>query len=644
MKKVQPEEGESADIVSENIERLKELIPDAFSEGGVDFDALRQLLGDANVLDEGEEKYGLNWHGKKKARQIALTPSTGTLLPCPEESVDWDTTKNLFIEGDNLEVLKLLQKSYANKVKMIYIDPPYNTGKEFIYPDKFQENLDTYLKYTGQVDDEGMKLSSNTESTGRKHTNWLNMMYPRIRLARNLLSGNGVIFISIDDNEQANLKKMCDEIFGESNFLGCAGRITKKSNNKGDFWAPNFDYVLTYAKDINQTEKFFGGVNYDAYKEVDDDGPRAGEKYQLVRMYMSSLENRNPEQRFFIDCPDGTRVIPPGDTFPPERPKLGDGIWRWTRKKMEQDPDSVVVKKVKSSNLITEDGSPAKWNVYTKTYLNDVIENASAKPNSLIENHINQVGSHEINKLGIPFDFSKPSTLIQYLIEIARVSVDDIVLDFFAGSGTTAQAVMTANTKDGGHRRYLLVQLPEPIDEKKKAKELGFSTLSKLAMERIRRSANLIKEEAGYAQDYGFKVFKLHSSNITSWLPQTDDIEASLLNSVDHLVSGRTEQDILYELLLKRGVDLSVPIEIREVSGKNIYSIGYGVLFACLDESINKDQVEEIGQAIIDWHQKLAPSSDTHVFFRDSAFSDDVSKTNMVAILEQNGINHVRSL
>ena len=470
MKKAQPEEGESADIVSENIERLKELFPDAFSEGGVNFDVLRQLLGDAKVLDEGEEKYGLVWHGKKKARQIALTPSTGTLLPCPEESVDWDTTQNLFIEGDNLEVLKLLQKSYANKVKMIYIDPPYNTGKEFIYPDKFQENLDTYLKYTGQVDDEGMKFSSNTESTGRKHTNWLNMMYPRVRLARNLLSGNGIIFISIDDNEQANLKKMCDEIFGESNFLGCAGRITKKSNNKGDFWAPNFDYVLTYAKDINQTEKFFGGVNYDAYKEVDDDGPRSGEKYQLVWMYMSSLENRNPEQRFFIDCPDGTRVIPPGDTFPPERPKLGDGIWRWTRKKIEEEVDSIVVKKVKSSNLVTEDGSPAKWNVYTKTYLNDVIENASAKPNSLIEEHINQIGSHEINKLGIPFDFSKPSTLIQYLIEIARVSADDIILDFFAGSGTTAQAVMAANAKDGGHRRYFWPNYRNPLTKRRKLK------------------------------------------------------------------------------------------------------------------------------------------------------------------------------
>jgi len=204
MKQVTPEEGQSANIIAENIDRLKELFPEAFTEGSVNFETLRQLLGDADSLDEGEEKYGLNWHGKKKARQIALTPSTGTLLPCPEESIDWDTTKNLFIEGDNLEVLKLLQKSYANKIKMIYIDPPYNTGKEFIYPDRFQENLDTYLKYTGQVDDEGMKFSSNTETSGRKHTNWLNMMYPRLKISKNLLTKDGVIFISIDDHEHVN--------------------------------------------------------------------------------------------------------------------------------------------------------------------------------------------------------------------------------------------------------------------------------------------------------------------------------------------------------------------------------------------------------------------------------------------------------
>ncbi len=252
MHKVNLEGGQSVDIVAENIEHLKELFPEAYTEGGVNFETLRQLLGDAKVLDEGEEKYGLNWHGKKKARQIALTPSTGTLLPCPEESVDWDMTKNLFIEGDNLEVLKLLQKSYANKVKMIYIDPPYNTGKEFVYPDKFQDNLDTYLKYTGQVDDKGAKFSSNTETTGRKHTNWLSMMYPRLKVARNLLTEDGVIFLSIDDNEHANLKIVCDDIFGQENFMGEVCRATGQTTGQDSGGlGSSFDYVLVYSKNMD---------------------------------------------------------------------------------------------------------------------------------------------------------------------------------------------------------------------------------------------------------------------------------------------------------------------------------------------------------------------------------------------------------
>ena len=249
MQKITLEDGQSANIVSDNIEQLKALFPDAFTEGRVNFDVLRQLLGDALVLDEGEEKYGLNWHGKKQARQIALTPSTGTLLPCPEESVDWDTTKNLFIEGDNLEVLKLLQKSYAGMVKMIYIDPPYNTGKEFIYPDNYHENLDTYLKYTGQIDAHGMKFSTNSETTGRKHTKWLDMIYPRLKLAKNLLTKDGAIFISIDENEVANLIEICDEIFGAENRLGIVDVVSNLKGRSDDkYFATAHNYLLAYTK------------------------------------------------------------------------------------------------------------------------------------------------------------------------------------------------------------------------------------------------------------------------------------------------------------------------------------------------------------------------------------------------------------
>ena len=410
---------ESKNIVNENIQKISELFPNVIVESNygktIDFNLLKQELSKDTV--EGiKEKYQLTWPGKKEAIVTANTPSKSTLRPVKEKSINFDNTQNIYIEGDNLEVLKILQESYLNKIKCIYIDPPYNTGNDFIYNDKFKKDIDEELLESGQVDEEGNRMVTNNQSNGRFHSDWLSMMYPRLKLARNLLTDDGVIFISIDDNEVDNLKKICNEIFGENNFVGCAGRITKKSNNKGDYWAPNFDYILTYTKNIDYGEGFLGGINFDAYNLIEKDGERKGEKYQLVRLYMSSLQNRNPEQRFWIECPDGSKIIPPGSTFPPERPVLGDGIWRWTKKKFEENKEKIIIKKVKSSNLLNQDGNPAEWNVFTKTYLNDVIENSSAKPNSFIENYINQMSSHELNKLGIPFDYAKPAALIKFLI------------------------------------------------------------------------------------------------------------------------------------------------------------------------------------------------------------------------------------
>lgn len=328
VKKIEPHspEAQSLDLMADNIAKLKAMFPDLVTEttqGGkttasLNVEVLKNLIGDATASDS-EEKYGLNWHGKRKARQMALTPSMGTLRPAPAESLNWDTTQNLMIEGDNLEVLKLLQKSYAGKVKLIYIDPPYNTGKDFVYPDNFQDNIKNYLELTGQIEG-GAKISSNTEASGRFHTDWLNMMYARLSLARSLLREDGVIFIQIGERELANLKLLCDSVFGEETCLGIACRVAKKSNNKGDHWAPNFDYLLTYAKDRAACPPFSGGTNTEAYDQVETEGPRKGERYQLVRLYMSTIENRNPEQRFWIDCPDGTKVIPPGETFPQNGP------------------------------------------------------------------------------------------------------------------------------------------------------------------------------------------------------------------------------------------------------------------------------------------------------------------------------------
>ena len=625
MKKVQPEEGESADIVSENIERLKELFPDVFGEGGVDFEVLRQLLGDDEVLDEGEEKYGLNWHGKKKARQIALTPSTGTLLPCPEESVDWDTTQNLFIEGDNLEVLKLLQKSYANKVKMIYIDPPYNTGKEFIYPDKFQENLDTYLKYTGQVDDEGMKFSSNTETSGRRHTNWLSMMYPRLRVARNLLAHDGVVFISIDDNEVSNLKTICDEIFGEDNFVCTIAWQKAFAKKNKAIISGSHDHILVYTKNINQWNRNLLPRSEDqlkAFKNPDNDSRG---RWQSISFSITSEDGeKRKANRYEITLPSGKKVMPPAGSH-----------WKRNESGFQELVDDNRIwfgADGKNAPRIKLFLTEVKDGIVPDTWWNheDYGNNQEAKKEIL-----------EMFEGEEPFSTPKPLRLLSKMLKIStNDKSQDLVLDFFAGSCSTAHAVMKENVEDGGNRRFIMVQLPEKI---KGSGEKEINTISALGSERIRRASKELRDR-GASIDLGFKLFKLSSSNIQAWNPDRSDLEQSLLASQEHLVGGRTQDDILYELLLKRGVDLSVPIESREVNGKTVYSIGYGVLFACLDESIHKDQVEEISQGIVEWHRELAPSSDTHVFFRDSGFSDDVSKTNMAAILEQNGINHVRSL
>ncbi len=617
----------SMDIAEEKRAQLKALFPDAFAENKLDFDQLKRALGE--WVEPTKERFGLNWPGKAECMKVIQQPSVATLKPVRNESVNFDTTENLFIEGDNLEVLKLLQKSYFGKVKMIYIDPPYNTGNEFIYPDKFSETLDTYLEYTGQKDGNGHKFSTNTDTNGRYHSKWLNMMYPRLYLAKNLLRDDGVIFISIDDNEQSNLKALCDLVFGEENFVGCAARIAKKSNNKGEFWAPNFDYILTYTKLKSAAKPFFGGVNTEAYNQIESEGPRTGERYQLVRLYMSSIQNRNPEQRFFLDCPDGSKIIPPGSTFPPERPVLGDGIWRWTKKKIEKENNRIVIKSVKSSNLIDENGNPAKWNVYTKTYLKDVIEEASAKPNSLIEKQINQIGSHELNKMDIPFNYSKPASLIKYLLEISRVNADDIILDFFAGSATTAHAVMQLNKEDGGNHKYIMVQLPEPCDENSEACKAGYKTIADIGKERIRRAAQKIAEEQGSLADVdeqldlGFKVFKLTRSNFKVWegdVEKIKNLEQQLLDYVDHINAASTPEDILYELLLKSGFPLTTQVKTLRLAGKDVFSIEAGTLLICLDKALN--------QAVID---AIANKNPRQVIFLDAGFKgDDQLKANAV--------------
>lgn len=536
--------------------------------------------------------------------------------------MDWDTTQNLFIEGDNLEVLKLLQKSYANKVKMVFIDPPYNTGKEFIYPDRFQENLETYLMYTGQKDSEGLKISSNTESSGRFHTNWLNMMYPRIKLAKNLLADDGVIFISIDDGEQSNLRKLCDEVFGESNLIAnVIWRSKDNSNNDAKRFSTDHNHILIYAKSSEwQPARIFDESKQSHFKNPDDD-PR-GPYFDG-----NPLNSPNYRENLIYDL-----ITPSGNVINP--PKNG---WRWSQ--------SVMQEKIASGEIRFNDDESG---IRRRTYLSDM----KGLPPSSLWTDLDKTGhnrqaKYEILKLfgDEVFDTPKPTRLVDFMMSISKLENHDILLDFFAGSSTSANAVFNFNLKNEKTVRFIMCQLPESVDEKSDAGKAGFSTVSEIGMDRVRRAAEQIRaDNENYQGDLGFKHFKLSGSNVKIWNPDIYDLEGTLLEHSEHLLEGRSEQDVLYELLLKRGVDLAVPIESREVDGKSIYSIGDGVLFACLDESISREQVETVAQGIIDWHKELAPSSETHVFFRDSAFSDDVSKTNMAAILEQNGISHVRSL
>ncbi len=648
MRKLTAEDPEtrSADVLASNIEQLKTLFPEAVTEGRIDFDVLKQLLGGA--VDGREEKYGLNWHGKRRARQLALTPSNGTLRPCPEDSVDWDTTQNLMIEGDNLEVLKLLQKSYAGRVKLIYIDPPYNTGKDFVYPDKYDDNLSTYLRYTGQVSDEGFKTSSNTEASGRFHTNWLNMMYPRLKLAKALLSRDGLIFISIDDGEVGSLREICDDVFGEECLICQFVWIKKrKGSHLSDTHRSMTEYVLAYAR----TKEGLALYGEGAYSD----------KLQPL------VKKTNTVKELCFPACTVTTTLDDGEYAAGDRGE-GESRLKFLTPFAVADGAIAGALQVSGPFVWTQAKLNAEMALGTSVHLSsrfgfnvgrhDQAEKFKA-PSSLIDKAgTNEDAYEELASLfGVErvFAFAKPVSLIRYLVQTVTNSVrSGIVLDFFAGSGTTAHAVASLNVADGGNRRFILVQLPQRLDpdeaEHRVAAEFCAGlrkplNVAEITKERLRRAAKKIKTESPmFAGDLGFRVFKLDSSNIREWDPDRNNLPASLEESVDHLKANRTEADILYELLLKLGLDLCVPIEKKRLSGKDVHSVGGGVLIVCLADEITRDQVGPLAEGIVAWHEALAPAGDTTCVFRDSAFADDVAKTNLAAILEQHGLANVRSL
>jgi adenine-specific DNA-methyltransferase len=620
-------DGKTLDLVAENVQKLKSLFPEIVTEDKIDFEKLQAILGE--YIDTDNERYNFIWHGKSKALRLAQTPSTGTLRPCKEESKDWETTQNLYIEGDNLEVLKLLQKTYHNKVKMIYIDPPYNTGKDFVYPDDYKDNLENYLTLTGQKDGNGTKISSNSETSGRYHTNWLNMMYPRLRLARNLLVDDGVIFISIDDNEVENLKKICNEVFGEENLIGIILWKKKTNGNNMGLIPPVHDYLLVYAKQINSISDMGFEVTKEflekTYSNPDND-PRG----PWTTMDLSA----NHKGPFFSI----KNEITGEEFFPP------DGRY-WVFN------ESDVLKKIKEGRIIF--GKSGNARPVQKVFAYEREKN-KVRAESWWDNHgMNEDATEEIKEMfGAPklFTHPKPSKLIYYLVKIAS-DRDSIILDFFAGSSTTAHAVMQLNAEDGGNRKFIMVQLPEPCTEDTEAYKSGYKNICEIGKERIRRAGDKIKAELREKQskqlsliddekivdpenlDIGFKVFKLDSSNLKKWNPDYDNLDETLDEMLANYVDGRTELDVVYEIMLKYGIDLTLPVEERDFNGKKVYSIGLGALVICLDNEITTD----IAGDILKLKKELAPET-MHVVFKDNGFKDDAAKTNVIEMLKQGGV------
>ena len=571
-------------------------------------------LGGVQDLESSKERYSLTWNGKTRARQIAQEVSTGTLRPAKEESKNWNNTENIYIEGDNLEVLKLLQKSYHGKIKMIYIDPPYNTGKDFVYKDNFKDNIENYKKVTGEVSEEGTKLTTNTDTDGRYHSNWLNMMYPRLKLARNLLTDDGVIFISIDDNEQANLKKLCDEIFGEENFV--AQIAWRKSDNQANIGniARVKEYILSYSKNdklfyLNKME-----LTEKAKKEYRYKDDRGFFRRSIL------LHKTRGRYKYDLKTPTG---------------KILSGPWMKSKEDIE---------KMSNEGMIywTTGGEEQP---YGKIYLD---ESDGQIPNDFIgiEYGSNQEASLELEKLmqSRYFDFPKSVTLLKHLAKIGS-NLDNYILDFFSGSSTTAHSVMQLNAEDGGNRKYIMVQLPEVCDESSEAYKAGYKNICEIGKERIRRAGKKIKSDESLSLenreklDIGFKVFKLDSSNIKEWDTDTEDLQQTLLDSMENIKSNRSSLDVLYEILLKYGLDLNIPIE----KNKDFYSIGGGSLLVSLNQEINNEVINSICE---EYKKLLEIDKDfkTTVILRDNSFKNDVDKTNAIKKLEQVGINEIRSI
>jgi len=618
---------ESMDVKQSQMEKLKELFPEAFTEGGkIDWDSLRLTLGEN--IDTGKERFGLNWPGKAECFKTIQQSSIGTLVPDREESVDFDTTENLFIEGDNLETLKLLQKSYLGKIKMIYIDPPYNTGNDFIYPDNYSESLDTYLEYTGQVDNEGRKFSTNTETDGRFHSKWLNMMYPRLFLAKNLLREDGVVFISIEDTEYQNLRLLCNEIFGEENFID--NIIWKKRYGGGakeKYLVSLHEYILVFAKNKADINPIFIPNNEESikryYVKKDENFENRG-PYRTHPLEATKSMGERKNLVFPIPGPDGSEVWPKRQ-------------WLWGKERVAN-----AIGKNEIEFLKDKDGG---WAVHTKQYLKEESgKTREIKAFSIIDDVYTHHGTNEIISLfgnAQIFSFPKPTELLIKLINIGIEQNDGLILDLFAGSSSTAEAVLKLNSRDNGHRQFICIQLPEPTNNESEAYKMGFKTIADISKERIKRAISKIKPNSSNnsdifnkykANDFGYKAFKLSPSNFKVWdssIEKTPEaIQGQLFGHIDHISPEAQQEAILYEILLKSGFELATKIEKLDIDNKIVFSIEEGELLVCLDKELTNDLIKAI-----------ADRKPTRVICLDEGFhNNDQLKTNAVQIMKSKGV------
>lgn len=626
---------QSMDKVAANVAKIRELFPNCVTERinnegklehAIDFDMLKQELSD-HVVDGLQERYQFTWPDKRKAILAANAPINKTLRPCREESVDFDNTENLYIEGDNLEVLKLLQETYLGKVKMIYIDPPYNTGNDFVYRDDFKQNAGEYVENSGQLDDEGNRMVTNTESNGRFHTDWLNMMYPRLKLAKDLLSDDGIIFISIGQTELDNLDKILSDIFGEANKISSVVRVMKSGGAKGRFFSPNVEFILIYAKNIDRISEFREAVSEEIikklYTSVEQSGERKGEKYRPFGLYQSSLDSR-PNQRYYIQAPDGELIIPPGDSLPNEKVEgamvlpasTNDKVWRWSKERFLKEKEAGNIEFKRSNGvLLNSDGNPASWNVYTKIWLSDRQDEGST-PVDLISKWENRHSAKELKELEIPFEFAKPTGLIHYLMTLPNISSGDTVLDFFSGSATTAHAVMQLNAEDGGKRKFIMVQLQEKCAENSEAYKAGYKNICEIGKERIRRAGKKIKEDNPLTTqdlDIGFRVLKCDSSNMEDvYFTPKEYMDKQQSLFVDNIKKDRNDEDLLFDAMLKLDTPLSSKIEKITIAGKTVYNVAQGHLMACFDKNVTDEVITAIA--------KEMPS---YFVMRDSSQADD---------------------